>query len=93
MVIEISKKITKNVYDEMKKDLITNKFGTSTIYMKYSKQHNLDKIQFNQIIKRIKDEENISKKTMKKAKRMQNPFSYQDKHPNNYKINQYDILE
>lgn len=77
------KKVEKRIYEQIKKEYLEKSNATS-LYMKFHKDYNLTKIQFYQIIEKIRTEENLPPKVMKKTKRTSNPFSYHDKHPDSY---------
>ncbi|MDO5848261.1 MAG: hypothetical protein Q4P18_01885 [Methanobrevibacter sp.] len=80
----MNKKINQKIYQEIKMEYVSKNCILSTLYRKCQKEYNINKIQFNQIIEKIKMEENIPQKTARKVKRMNNPFSYHDKHPDSY---------
>lgn len=77
-------KIKRKVYNQIKKDYLAKTSILSVLYRKYHKNYDIDKFQFYQIIEKIRAEENIPQKTVKKTKRMSNPFSFHDKHPDSY---------
>lgn len=77
-------KIKKEVYNQIKKDYLAKTSILSVLYRKYHKNYGIDKFQFYQIIEKIKAEENIPQKRVKKTKRILNPFSFHDKHPDSY---------
>lgn len=77
-------KIERKIYNQIKKEYLAKKCILSVLYRKYHKNHNIDKIQFYHIIEKIRLEENIPQKSARKSKRMSNPFSFHDKHPDSY---------
>ncbi len=52
-------KIERKVYNQIKKDYLAKTCILSVLYRKYHKNHNINKFQFYEIIKKIRDEENL----------------------------------
>ncbi len=83
-------KIPKSTYDKLKKDYLKNPKNAYSLYIALNKTFPMDKKTFIGIIDKIRIDEGASAfNPIKKTRRMNNPFSYYDKHPNSYVCMEY----
>ncbi len=78
-------KIKKETYEQIKTEYLGKSWSLNSLFLKYNKAYNISREMFLQIIEKIRIEENLPlEMENKKVKRKNNPYSYQDKHPECY---------
>lgn len=83
-------KIPKSKYNELKENYLKNPKTAYSLYNEFNKEYPMNKKVFIKIIDKIRVEQGTNTfKPSKKTKRMNNPFSYHDKHPNSYTYTEY----
>ncbi|WP_299522836.1 hypothetical protein [uncultured Methanobrevibacter sp.] len=83
-------KIPKSKYNELKENYLKNPKTIYSIYNAFNKEYPMEKKVFIKIINKIRLEQGVTThKPLKKTKRMNNPFSYHDKHPDSYIYAEY----
>jgi hypothetical protein len=77
--------ILPNQYHEIKKDYLCKKENKYSLFRKYCNKYDIEKDVFLEILSLIRLETGApSSKGRKKMKRENNPYSFNDKHPNSY---------
>lgn len=79
--------ITQEQYEEIKKNYLCKNETNTVLFKRYYEKYEIEKEVFLEVLDKIRQEEGLDNSlSNKKIKRIYNPYSFHDKHPNSYKV-------